>query len=472
LKQHTPLGIRLLNKAANQFGFSVVKNSVPYSLLQLFGMSLVWGRWNSKDYITKGYMVNASLYAIINRITKTASTAPFKVYRVKDEKKLAKYKAWTGTGATKESMMNAMRIKALVYEEDNKHPLNELIQKPNPWQGGADFTANSVGFRLLTGNRFLLSVQLDMGANMGQTASVVNLPPDDVAVKTDGTLFGVSSYILSVGQQIELPKESVIHSKYWNPNIDTQGSHLKGLSPLSAGERNLERSEKAEMRSVTMLKNQGAAGVLFNKAIGDWSPEMATQIKDKINQDVLGLDNAGKITAANGDLGYLNFGLNAQEMNLLELEKYSLQQLCNIYGVPYILFNADSATYNNIQEAKKELISMAVVPELSALRDDWNAIAKSFKGDDIYVDYDLSVFPELQEDMEKTMRIMKEAWWFTGNEKRLAMMADEDNEEEMMDKYLVPSGLTDISQLNPAEIERQMDRVDQQMRQDEGDTPK
>lgn len=463
----------MLNKAANTVGLSVVRNRFDYSLLRLFGMSLVWGKWNQKDYVREGYAKNASLYSIVNRITKTAATAPFKVYRVKDEKKFGQYKNWTGVNATKESMMNAMRIKSLVYEEDNNHPLNELISKPNPWQGGAEFTGNSIGFRLLTGNRFLLLTQLDIGANAGKVASLINLPPDDMAVVSDGTLFGVSGYVLNIGQSLPIPKESIIHSKYANYEIDAMGSHLKGMSPLRAGERNLERSGTAEERSVTMLKNAGAAGMVFNKHPDQWTVEQAAQIKDKLHEEVMGLENAAKIAVANGDLGYLEFGKNAQELGLLDLEKYSLQQLCNIYGVPYVLFNADNSTYNNIQEAKKELITMAVVPELAALRDDWNAIAKNYKGENIYVDYDLSVYPELQEDMEKTMRIMKEAWWFTGNEKRLAMMADEDVVEPMMDRYLVPSGLTEITQLDPEVIQAQMDQVDEQMnQQDNGKAPK
>jgi HK97 family phage portal protein len=215
-----------------------------------------------------------------------------------------------------------------------------------------------------------------------------------------------------------------------------------------------------------MLKNAGAAGMVYNKSLaehgGGWTKEQASETKEKLNKEVLGADNAGKIAVANGDLGYIEFGKNAQELGLLDLEKYSLQQLCNIFNVPYVLLNADNSTYNNIQEAKKELITMAVVPELASLRDDFNAIAAMYKDSNLYVDYDLTVFPELQEDLEKTMRIMKESWWIKPNEKRIAMGMDEDAEEEMMDHYLVPSGITDITNLNPENIERMMDQVDEE----------
>jgi HK97 family phage portal protein len=442
---------------------------VSYYLLRLFGSPITWTRWNSKQYITDGYMASAALYSVVNRITRTAASVPFKVYRVKDQKKFSKYKSWSGVNATKASLQKAMLLKEMVYEEDSNHPLNDLIARPNPWQGTSEFVQNSIGFKLITGNRFLLLTRLDIGMNAGNVVSLVNLPPDDVAVESDGTLFGVSGYKLQVGQTIDLPKEAIIHSKYWNPNITTTGDHLKGLSPLAAGERHLDRSEKTENRSVTMLKNAGAAGMVFNKTIaehgGGWTEDQARQTKEKLHTEVLGLDNAGKIAVANGDLGYIEFGKNAQELGLLELEKYSLQQICNIFNVPYVLLNADNSTYNNIQEAKKELITMAVVPELAALRDDFNAIAALYKEKDIYVDYDLTVFPELQEDLEKTMRIMKESYWIKPNEKRIAMGFDEDTDEEMMEHYLVPSGLTDITQLNPENIQKEMDRIEEQENQ-------
>lgn len=466
-----PIALRILNKAANFFGASVVKGAVPYSFFRMYGASIVWGVWKNKTYITDGYMKNAALYSVIRRITKTAAVAPFKVYRVKDQKKFAKYKSWTGAGATKESLLNAMRIKSLVYEEDNKHPLNELINKPNPWQGAAEFTESCVGFKLLTGNRFLLLTVLDIGANTGKVAALVNLPPDDVAVKSDGTLFGVDSYVLSIGQEKPLPKDAVIHSKYWNPNIDAQGSHLKGLSPLSAGERNLTINDLSENRSASELKNAGANGVLFNKNIGEWSQEQAAEMKNKLHDDVLGVENAAKIAVANGDLGYLQFGQNSKELGTIEKGATSKQEICNIYGVPYVLMNSDNSTYNNIKEAKTELLSMAVVPELVSLRDDWNVIAKSYKDDNLYVDFDITAYPEMQEDLEKTVRIMKDAYWITPNEKRLAMNMDEDADEEMMDRYLVPSGLTEITQLNPENIQAQMDQVDEQMNQEENKKP-
>lgn len=43
---------------------------------------------------------------------------------------------------------------------------------------------------------------------------------------------------------------------------------------------------------------------------------------------------------------------------------------------------------------------------------------------------------------------MSTAWWYTGNEKRIAMGQDEDTEEPMMNSYLVPTTLQPIGNMN------------------------
>lgn len=452
-----PLGYQAVPaKVAAQFNLPVFK---------FFGLSYAFSDWKIGQYITDGYNRNASLYSIVNRITRTASMCPFKVYRVKDRKKALKIKSWTGENATRESIQKALLLKEQVYEEDNNHPLQKLIDKPNPWQGGAEFVMNSIGFKLLTGNRFLFKNVLDAGANKGKPFSIFNLPPQHMMIKGGGTLFEVTGYTLNLGQPLDIPADLIIHSREPNYDYDTSGGHLWGLSKLSAASRNIDRSSAGEERSVAMMNNAGAAGVMyakdgFKEGGQAMTLEQAGALKRKLNEEVLGTGNAGKIALANQEIGYINFALTAVEMDVLNLEKWSLQQLCNVFGVPYILFSSDSSSYNNIREAKKELITMAIIPELASLRDDWNAIAALY-GDDIYVDYDISVYPEMQEDLEKTAARLEKMPYVKWNEKRLATGFDEDNEHPLMNKYIIPQGLQLLDDLDPANLDRVMDGVDE-----------
>lgn len=465
---------RVIGWAARKKGLSVVTDPTrtpaqpqsslnPLNQFRLLGIRLFsWGDWDAKQYVQEGYMGNAGLYSIINRITRTAAISPFKVYRIKDKQKHLRIKGWTGPGATEASLQKAIILKNLAYEEDSSHPFNKLLEKPNDWQNMNEFVQTCIGFKLITGNRFLFINEITAGANKGRPFGIYNLPPQHMAIIAGETMWQVVGYELQLGTIVRIPVELIVHSRYWNPYYDLAGSHLFGLSPLKAASKTLERSNKAEQRGATMLDNAGAAGVMFDKSgyFKDLSQEQADEMKQKINDEVLGIDNAGKIAMANGDLGYLNFGQTGVEMQIIEQEKYSDEKLCNIYGVPAGLFMANAnATDNNIKAWNKQLITGPVLQALCELREDLNKIAARY-GEDIWIDFDPNVYPELQEDLEKTAKVMQMSHWLNGNEKRIATGHDEDTANPMMKAYLVPNNLTDISNLDPNSLRNELDRED------------
>lgn len=428
------------------------------TLLNLFGLQVLWNNGETQD-IVLSYTSNPDIYSVVNKVARTSSYAPFKVYKIKNRAKHKLYKSWTGENATKASIERAMQIKEEAYEEENDHPLNRLIEQPNPWQKCREFSENSVGFKVLTGERFWHVVRLDSGLNEGNPFAIYNLPPQYMAVKGDGSLLGIDGYELLISVSKPLSREEVIFSRYWNPCYDTGGSQLRGLSPFKAGMKLGTRSDYVLSRSVNMLQNSGAAGLLFEKptlGVEGMSPEQAGKLKTVLNKEIMGIDNANTLGVANGDLGYINFGLKGTEMELTELERLTLEKICALVNVPPVLFNTDRSIQNNLQEAKKELIISACCPELDSLRDDWNEVAKLYfkEGQEvnIWVDYDLGVYPELQEDLDKVTERNEKAWWKTPNEKRLSEYMDE-HEDPLMDEIIVPSGMTLLSDLGINEVD-------------------
>jgi len=76
-------------------------------------------------------------------------------------------------------------------------------------------------------------------------------------------------------------------------------------------------------------------------------------------------------------------GLCPVDFQLLESEKITLRELCNVYGVNSALFNdPDNKTYNNMKEAKKEMLTQVVLPELVLLRDAFNRFFANEMGKD------------------------------------------------------------------------------------------
>ena len=97
-----------------------------------------------------------------------------------------------------------------------------------------------------------------------------------------------------------------------------------------------------------------------------------------------------------------------------------------------------------MKEAKKALYQNAVIPELNKIRDELNRWLAPKYGDKIYIDFDYSSIPELQEEMEKVVGQMNQAWWITPNEKRAAMSYGMDDDNDKLNDYYVPANLLPI----------------------------
>jgi HK97 family phage portal protein len=407
------------------------------------------------------YDNNSEVYSIVKRISKTISTVPFYVYSVKDSKQLNKYKSMmqNATSGSDVAKAELTRIKAL--DEIADSPLNKLLETPNPYQSFSELLENMIGYKLITGNSYVWANRL---AN-GKVAELVVLPSQYIAIISDGTINGVEGYSFTLVGWDTLDAKDVIHLKYFNPYFSTNGQQLYGLSPLQAAYRTVQRSNDAKDTSVGMLQNQGPKGILYADESNDFGPEQAGKLKeDFYNQYGTKnkiIQNAGQILIAGAKLGWVNMGMSPVDLQLLESEKITLRELCNVYGVNSALFNdPDNKTYNNMKEAKKEMLTQVVLPELVLIRDALNRFFAAEMGRDLYIDFDITVFPELQEDMKELSGILSQSWWITPNEKRQAMRYDTIQEDAMNEIY-IPAGYLPVAELtmmqNPRDAQQQGD---------------
>jgi hypothetical protein len=277
------------------------------------------------------------------------------------------------------------------------------------------------------------------------------LPSQYVAIISDGTINGVEGYSFTLVGWDQLAANDVIHLKYFNPYFNTNAQQLYGLSPLQAAYRTVQRSNDAKDTSVGMLQNQGPKGILYADESNDFGPEQAGKLKeDFYNQYGTKnkiVQNAGQILIAGAKLGWVNMGLSPVDLQLLESEKITLRELCNVYGVNSALFNdPDNKTYNNMKEAKKEMLTQVVLPELVLIRDAFNRFFEKEIGQGYYIDFDITVFPELQEDMKELSAILSQSWWITPNEKRQAMRYDT-VQDDVMNSIYIPAGYLPIDEL-------------------------
>lgn len=405
------------------------------------GESIVWNPENDDSYITEGYRKNATIYSLVNIITKAATTIPFQVYEIQNQNDYKRYKAITSGTFDSNVMHKAELYKNRSLVELDSTPLHKLLDRPNPAQSYASWLTELIAFGKLTGNRYIYGISPDTGMNAGKYTELYVMPSQIMEIVSGGIMQPVQKYKIEYNGTYEIPAKDICHIKDFNPYYDGTGSHLYGQSPLRAGLRMLTTNNEAVQTGVKYLQNQTARGILMSEE-GDLNEVQAQQLKDKFRKQHQGANNAGDVIITPKKLSWVNFGLNASDVSLIEQYNASIKDLCNIYNVPVqLLNNTDSSTYNNMKEAKKALYQNAVIPELVKVRDELNRWLAPQYGPNICIEFDFSMIPEMSEDTDKVVDQLSKAWWITPNEKREMMSYGIDEENEQLNDYFIPANL-------------------------------
>ena len=411
------------------------------AIYNYIGNSIIWNPENDSTYIEKGYQYNTTIYSIVNLIAKTAATIPFQIYEIKSENELKRYKAMTSGIANGSALHKAEVLRKHALEEVADTELHELLSRPNPAQSYNAWIQEIIAFGKLTGNRYIYGLKPDTGANKGKFKELYVLPSQKVEINSGGIFDPIKSYSLEYNGQYKMAAEDICHIKDFNPYYDGTGSHLYGMSPLKAGLRSLDTNNEAVTTGAKYLQNQTARGVLMSDE-GDINEVQAQQLKEKFRQNYQGSNSAGDIVITPKKLSWINFGMSASDLSLIEQYNASIKDLCNIYSVPAVLLNnTESSTYNNVIEAKKTLYQNAVIPELNKIKDELNRWLVPAYGDKLYIDFDYTSISEMQEEMDKVVGQMSQAWWLTPNEKRQAMSYGVEADNEKLNDYYIPMNL-------------------------------
>ena len=175
---------------------------------------------------------------------------------------------------------------------------------------------------------------------------------------------------------------------------------------------------------------------------------LESQVQNKMKRSRGGLAITGV------PMDWINLSTSMSDLALIEQMSLTDKQLCNMYGMPIqFLNNTEASTLNNVRELKSYMFQNAIIPELITLRDHLNDFLVKPYGEQFYLDFDFTVIPELQMEVEKMVAQLDKSWWTTGNEKRRVMNYPEDENNELMNEYLVPVNYTLLDNLSLQTLE-------------------
>jgi len=415
----------------------------------------VFGTSNPTANIRDGYLNNGDCYAIVRRIAKTAATIPIYAYKVKNKQKFKEYQNHLNAkDYSPQWLVKSLILKNEAVEQlPTQHKMQQLIDSPNPLYDKTEFTEGFYTFRLLTGNTYVYTPKVEAGIDAGKVIEMWLLPTNYTQPKVIADQFPriLGGYKFNLVGVVDLSKEEVMHSRYFNPSYGYMGEELVGISPISAGAKIIQRSSDETDFSVGAFQNAGISGIVTNESIENATSDSLGRMKSDFYNEASGTRNARKLLFQAGKINYVQIGLSPVDMDLLNSEVRTFKRLCNLYGVSDVLFNnSDASTESNVKQMIKQLYTNAALPEVYAYRDMLNKhVAPQFNtnGENYYYDCDLTGITELQEDMQKMAEVFNKLPVMIPNVV-FDMMGMGKIESEEANKVYIKNGYTPIDELN------------------------
>jgi HK97 family phage portal protein len=408
------MDLKLLNGTIDALG-----RTLP---MQFTGAAVQWLGAEGAELTRNGYSNHSTAYSIINYILTTGAALPWGVYQLQADdtgKRLA------------------------------KHPLYNVMYRPNPRQTWPELLTEAKGYLLTTGNAYLYGVRPAFGGSSGKIGEIWVLPSALVEVLGGEWMKEVTGYRIrnENGTYTTYEPTDILHLKFWNPD-----NSRYGLSPIAAGIDSVTAAKAGLTSRVRQYQNEGPPGLLHGKGEGAaWTPEQADRVQSWFSSFFRGGRRSGKVPVISQEVGFLNMGLSPVDLDVLAAIPHDKDAVADLFRFPGHLLNGSrGTTFANYGEAARGLYNRCVVPLETQLRDGLNRWIGPDYADAVYLDFDLSGVSELQANKQEMATWLSTAWWIAVEDKQ-KMMGVETNWDGP--KFMVPAGLVGSDSLGALDTE-------------------
>jgi len=377
-------------------------------LFKYYNNQILWTPVKFEKMAQAGYKENPYVFASIRVISKAFSSVDWILYQ--------------DVNGRKEERKEILR-----------HPLLEIMKKPNEYQSGTEFRADWISYLLLSGNTYIERI----GTNDGRVKQLYLLRPDRILIKTSANPYQlIDSYIYNVcGYERAYTYNSnlIKHTKLFNPLDDYYGQPVMESISHSIDQNNLGREWNS-----TLLQNGGRPSALFKteKMLTDEQYERTKQMLYEKS-----LENSGKPWLLEGGTEYVPMQMNAEDIGWMSGAKLSAKEIALGFGVPSeMIGDSSNKTYSNFQEARKALYQETVIPYLELYKSILNSWLTPMFGEDYELDFDIDSIEALSEERSAIWDKAQKSNFLTINEKR-NMVGYGDLQDESGEAILVPSSM-------------------------------
>ncbi len=289
-------------------------------------------RWTPRDYAAlarEGYLTNAIVHRAVRLIAENAASCGFLLYE----------------GA----------------QEQEAHPLLQLLSRPNARQDGASFFETLYAHMLLAGNAYVEAVALG-----DEVRELYTLRPDRMKV-VPGHDGWAEAYEYSVAgrsvrfDQLASNVPPILHLTFFHPLDDHYG-----LAPVEAAAVALNTHNSASAWNKALLDNAArpSGALVYSGPEGAvLSDQQFDRLKRELTDTYQGAVNAGRPLLLEGGLDWKAMSLTPKDMDFLDAKNSAAREIALAFGVPPMLLGIPGDnTYANFQEANRVFWRQTVLP--------------------------------------------------------------------------------------------------------------
>lgn len=341
--------------------------------------------WTEVDYaklMKAAYEACQTVYSCANEVASSAACVPWLLFRRKEDGD----------------------------EEITRHPLLNLMNRPNEFEGGTKWREKLLLYLCLAGN-----VYVERSRNSGPPKELYILRPDRVQVVKGIPAEPIAGYTYSVGgaQPVTYKKEEILHLKLFHPTDDWYG-----LSPIQVAAKPVDISNWSQEWNAKLLVNDArpSGGLKIEKTLSD---DQYKRLRAQVNKEMN--ETGANWLLLEGGADWVEMAMSPKDMDWIKADQVNTRKICAVFKVaPELIGDSENKTYSNYQEARKALYMEAIIPLLEWLKDELNNWLTKLYGEDLYLDYDTDGIDALQEEKNALYTRVDQAWWLSLNEKREA----------------------------------------------------
>jgi HK97 family phage portal protein len=269
------------------------------------------------------------------------------------------------------NMLLSTHFKVTRLGEDQEivgSPVNRLIDSPNAFDSWEELLYMWVFHMKLTGNAYWLKDELD-GAD--RPRAIYPLLPHLVTVIPHRTQ-KISKYLYRVhGEELEFAPEEIIHFKRPHPmNLHFGIGDIEPSQSLFNNFINRNSYEEAFLKHGAtpsgILTYRGAEEQ--RATLDDMQEDEWGKLKSWWQSEYGGKANAGKTAFLTGEWQYQRLGLSQEEMQTIESERWTVEQIFTNHGVPLSIAGIkDAANYATARQDEINFRRFEIVPLLDLL---------------------------------------------------------------------------------------------------------